>query len=395
MTISRVGGVFFTAVTTVNGVTRESSEYLGGANVQDPPTYVCFTNNDRTVGAQFYFYNMTGQTSTFNYSTRVSVPSSYSGTTIGVTFSRDNKILAFSSTDTPYLRMHGLTGGTSPFSTLLTNPTNVATDLAGTTFYLSFNPTDTALAIPVGAANCLETYNVTGTTSNPPLGTKLSDPGSGFNGVTRCIGCGWHPNGDYLVIGGLNSGAGSIMVFPVTGSPLGYGTRINVVTTSSDFRQTIFSPKGDMVAGATISPGSPTVQIFPWTGTGVGTRYTNPITFANATAINFSSDQKYVAIGLNASPWLRVYNWTGSTTSDYGFGSQITLPLTLPNKIVREIRWFGINDRYLMMCGGSTGTDTVNIYIWGASGTTGNMVYRIAQPILTSNEPQGIASNWV
>ena len=387
MTISRVGGVFFTAVTTVNGVTRERSEYLGGANVQDPPAYICYTNNIATSGSQMYFYNMTGQTSTFGFSTRVTVPVSFPLMSVqGVDITYDNQLIAFGGLTTPRLAMFNLTGGTSPFSSLLTNPSNIGTEVTVGVTKNRFSPLATAITLPCNGTNCLVSYTVTGTTSNPPLGSKLTNPASLPTSVTGCQCCNWHPNGNYLVVGATASGDDGMVVYPVSGSPLAYGTKISISTSGGDFRSVIFSAKGDLLAGGTTGTNTPTVNffIFPWITNNVGTRISNPIVFSVTTSVAISSDQKYIALGSNVSPFLRVYNWSGSDTSNYSFGSQITITQTAPAGTVREIKWFGVNDRYLIMT--SDVAPKANVYIWGANGTAGNTAYKLSDPsVLIAN----------
>ena len=380
MTISKVGGVFFTAVTTVNGVTRERSEYLGGANVQNPPAYACWANNDTTAGEGFNLYNMTGQTETYGFGTRIAVPGSFNiSYSQGVDFHPSNNILALGGISLPRLNMYSLTGGTSPLGTLLTNPSDITTVVTSFVNKLRFSPDGNVLTIPIAGTDCFASYNVTGSTSNPPLGTKLSNPASFPTSVTSCLCCGWHPNSNYLVIGATVPVTDGITIYPVSGSPLAYGTKISV-STAGDFRDVKFSPKGDMLVGASTTTNTPvaTVCIFPWTGSGVGTRYTNPITFGTAASAAFSSDQKYVVIAFNTSPTLRFYNWTGSTTSDYGFGTAITITATLPGTNPRIIKWFGNNDRYIFTAGDTT--PKANVYVWGANGVSGNIAYKLALP---------------
>lgn len=400
MTISKIGNVFFTAVTTVNGVTRERSEYLGGANVQNPPIYACYTNNDRTVGNQFYFFNVTGQTNNFGFSTRVNVPSTFAGTTFGTAMYPTNNFIAFTSSDTPgRLKLLKLTGGTSPFAGLLTTPTNIDTDISGTGYWLRFNPQGTVLTIPYvqpSGTNCFKSYNVSGATSDPPLGTILTNPGSFPTSNTRCLCCGWHPNGNYLAVGATTTATDGIAIYPVSGSPLAYGTKISV-SSAGDFRTVIFSPKGDMLLAATTDTNSPvaTIQIYPWNNGSVGTRYTNPTTFVTAHSIAMSSDQKYVMIGLAASTYLRAYNWSGSTTSDYGYGSEITITITKPNSTVRNLKWFGVNDRYIIIAAGASSTGArAGIYVWGANGASGNIAYSLASTVTPTNDVQDCTHSW-
>ena len=382
MTISKIGGVFFTAITTVNSVTRERSEYLGGANVQNPPAYICWANNDTTVGEGFNLYNMTGQTGTFGFSTRIAVPGSFNiNYTQGIDFHPSNSILALGGLSSPRLNMYSLTGGTSPLGTLLTNPSDITTVITSTVNKLRFSPDGSVLTIPIADSNCFASYNVTGSTSNPPLGTKLSNPGSFPTSATFCLCCGWHPDSNYLAIGATSAtNDGALNIYPVSGSPLAYGTKIVIDTSGGDFRDVKFSPKGDMLIASTTTTNTPvaTVCIFPWTGNGVGTRYINPTTFITSVSAAFSSDQKYVALAFNSPPVFRIYNWTGSNNADYGFGTEITLTTTLPGTNPRIIKWFGINDRYIITAGDTT--PKANVYVWGANGVSGNIAYKLALP---------------
>lgn len=53
-----------------------------------------------------------------------------------------------------------------------------------------------------------------------------------------------------------------------------------------------------------------------------------------ATALAISPDRNYIAVGLAASPYIAVYEWTGT-----GLGNQISPPVSAPTSRVNDIKW--------------------------------------------------------
>jgi len=380
MTISKIGGVFFTAITTTNNVSRERSEYVGGTNVQTPPSYICFSHEIATAGSQVNMYNMTGQSASFGFASRVTVPATFPlVATVGVNYHPSGELIAFGSTTlaTP-LVMYQLTGGTSPFGSLRTNPSGL---LSAQYYYLRFRNSGNALAIPTNNATTrFLTYNVTGATSSAPLGSKLTDPTFPTN-TTRSLGLGWHPNDQYLAVASTSTTQDALSVYPVSGSPLAYGTRISTPSAFfGDCRNAGFSPKGDMVFVTSVAQVGVTdyIKIYPWSGNGMGTAYSLGAINIATHSIFFSSDQKYLAfLPQSSSPYLRIYNWSGTSYNDYGIGTQITLSQTLPAGGSRHGAWFGINDRYIMI--GSDVAPRIHVYTWGIN-QSGNMYSKLSDP---------------
>lgn len=90
-----------------------------------------------------------------------------------------------------------------------------------------------------------------------------------------------------------------------------------------------FNP--DSTAIAVAHKASPYISAYLWSSGAFSTKYSNPGTlpagepYVLSRSVAFSPDGKYLAVSHATSPYVTVYNWSGS-----GFGSKIANPSTLP-----------------------------------------------------------------
>lgn len=140
----------------------------------------------------------------------------------------------------------------------------------------------------------------------------------GFNNV-RATGVSWANDSEYLAFGlaqlaGALSGP-RIKIFKRSGDIFNELSYSNIDSYPTDAQSTIqcsFSPNGVYLAFTRGSSVSNNVLIYKRSGD-TFTRLVDLSTSASTVAVSFSQDSNYLAVSLEASPWLALYKRVGDT----------------------------------------------------------------------------------
>lgn len=178
------------------------------------------------------------------------------------------------------------------------------------------------LAVAHDTSPFMTVYQITRPTAGAdPLFTKLTNPGTLPNSQGQA--CAFSPPSQhgqhYLAVGSSSAGGtvNSLMLFTVAGTTL---THRQTVVVAEDVNGMSWSPDGQWLAIAVDSGLGNRLRLYRLTATNTLTLVHSLVPAGVAQDCSFSGDGRYVAVGVNASPFIQVYAILDST-----------IPVVLPN----------------------------------------------------------------
>lgn len=236
-----------------------------------------------------------------NFSSPPSLPA---GSINACAYSADGSLFAAVGNTSPYVSLWSVYGSTF---TKLSSPATLPT---GTALKCAFSPNGTYLAVAHFTSPYITIYKISGTTF-----TKLANPFA-LPGADA-ISVAWSPDSSYLVVGTSGS---SITVYLRSGDTFAKRTITTLPITNYDVK---FAPSGDFCAVG--SGSSPYLTLYETTGwTAVSSPGATAPT-SNANGVGWSSDSKQLAVSLQSTPYLRIYDLPSTSLVDVSNPTQLPL----------------------------------------------------------------------
>lgn len=254
------------------------------------------------------------------FGSRYSNPSTLPTGQIGsVVFSPDNSVIFAGSSSSPYINAYAwnsTTGFGSKYSNPATLPTGNARDIDITT-------AGDALAV-ASASVTNPTFRVYPWDNATGFGSAYSIP---FNNRNKYSIAFSHNDDAIVAIGVFNTDANDFVSYQwssLTGIGSSFTDPATVPKNFSVYGTKICFTSDDSVVFFAVDV-SPSVLAYPFSSvTGYGAKYADPSpTSTTANQIDITPDDACVAVGLPASPYVRVWPWSPS-----GFGSAYSNPST-------------------------------------------------------------------
>lgn len=135
--------------------------------------------------------------------------------------------------------------------------------------------------------------------------------------ASDCRHAAWHPSETHIAVT-RGSTSPNVQIFPIDGSGVLGSALSNPATLPGICDETAWHPSGDWLACA--AGGG--VKVYPFTGSAWGVLLSNPgdMPSGQCDSVAWSSDGNYLILGIENSPYLVVYQWSG------GFGSRVSVP---------------------------------------------------------------------
>jgi len=234
----------------------------------------------------------------------------------GIDFVRD---FTFGKTDNYF----GVSGSETPYAAAFPHTTasrlgakfaNPSPALAGTSYDVDFNVTDTAVAFAHSSSPCVTVYAFSGS----GFGTKFANPGTAVDS-TAAYGVNFGIDGSYIAASKQNSPY--VAVYNWSGS--GFGSKFSNPATYPSSRGNKVDFSRDMTMIAVAHETFPRVTAYPWSAAGFGTKLANPATppTGDGMGVSFSPDGLSLAVAHVTAPSISVY-----PISVGGFGTKYGNP---------------------------------------------------------------------
>jgi hypothetical protein len=226
-----------------------------------------------------------------------------------VKFSGTGNDVAVAHSNSPYVSAYPWSSG---FGAKYANPATLPT---GNAWGLNWT-TDSA---SIGMGHSTSPF-VTAYPWSAGFGTKYANPATLPTATGGDVS--WRTTNNYVGVKGTTAGGQGFNVYAWSA---GFGTKVTDAATNFAVVDDIeFSPNGSYFAAATTA--SPYINVWNWSGTGFGTKIANPATLPTGSGYGcaWSSSGNSIACAHDTSPFVTVYPFTTS------FGTKFANPATLP-----------------------------------------------------------------
>ena len=261
--------------------------------------------------------------------TGISIGSQPTGTANAVTWSTDNSFLAIGHSTAPRLTVYKRDSNT------YTAVSGVSAAFTGHTNGVAFSGDNNYLvAVGNGTTNSIRVYKRNYGTNGDTF-TFLSSAFTEHPGQST-YSCAFSPDGNLLAAGHvINASSISVSVYQKTNTDT--FTRLTITQPTNDCLSVAWSPDGAYLVAGTQNDAT-FLHIWSRSGTTL-TKLTNSSVFdvmpsAAVRSVSYSPDGNYLALALNADPFIAVYKRTGATTYQ-----QITTPSVKPSNIANSVSW--------------------------------------------------------